>query len=153
MVGKTIITWGSFPETSPSLQFLSSADKKYPPSHVPDAPSTPRPPESYGTEEVAEVGFIEGVQNFWTFIEDVRKNGLSHAIYGDSFFNVMVNFFKELMHDIGVFLLANGDLFFLAPAMFLMFMTFLGGKNKYTKWIIPLWFAYFVTSVFHKILE
>lgn len=143
---RTVLVWSNFPDTSPSFPMLASADALKN-SDV----------SSYGVGtsfeiEEKEVGFIEGVQNVWTFIEDVRERSLFHAIYDDSFFNVMKGFFKNLFHDIGVFLLQNGDIFFLAPAIFLMFMTFIGGRNKYTKWIIPLWFAFFVTTVFHKIL-
>lgn len=97
-------------------------------------------------------GMIEDFKNMMEFFDDVKENGLFHAIYGKSFFDVCKDFLKEFFHDLGVFILGNGDLFFLMPAITLMFITFLIGRNKYSKWIVPLWFGYFVTTVFHKLL-
>jgi hypothetical protein len=88
----------------------------------------------------------------WGFIQEWRKEGFWEAMYGEPFFQVCQDFFKELFHDIGLFILGNGDIFFLAPAIFIMFATFFIGRNKYTKYIVPLWFVYFVTSIFHKML-
>lgn len=105
------------------------------------------------TGETQEVGVIEGVRSFMDFVRDVKANGLFHALYGKSFFETMKDFFSELFHDIGVFIMSNGDLFFLLPAILFMGGTWLVGKNKMTKWIIPLWFAYFLTKVFQYILE
>lgn len=97
-------------------------------------------------------GIIHDFKNFMEFTDEVKKDGLFHAIYGKSFFEVCRDFFAELLHDIGLFILSNGDLFFLMPAIAIMFITFLIGRNKYTKWIIPLWFGYFVTTVLYKIM-
>lgn len=99
-----------------------------------------------------EVGIVDGVTGFMDFISEVKAEGLFHAIYGKSFFEVCKDFFAELFHDIGVFILGNGDLLFLMPAILFMFGTFIIGSNKCTKWILPLWFAYFVSSIFHKML-
>jgi hypothetical protein len=98
-------------------------------------------------------GMIDNMRGFMDFIRDVKSEGLFHAIYGDSFFGVMSKFFSELFHDFWLFLLGNGDIFFLLPAILFMFGTFFVGKNKYSKFIIPLWFGYFVTSVLSKILQ
>lgn len=86
------------------------------------------------------------------FFRDWRSDGLSYAIYGDSFFNVTKNFIATFFKDLGVFLLKNADLFFLAPALLIMLGTFFIGKNKLTKYIIPFVLAYFVSTFFHKML-
>jgi hypothetical protein len=84
---------------------------------------------------------------FMDFLKEVKSEGLFHAIYGKSFFEVMKDFFGELLHDIGIFILQNGDLIFLLPAVTVMFGTFIIGRNKFTKFIVPLWFGYFITRV------
>lgn len=146
MTGKIILN--SYVDKTPPFSFLAN-QKTSPPSSPlweEHAPSNLRP------SDTQEVGFIENTQNFFSFLNEVREVGLSRAIYGKPFSKVVGDFFKELFHDIGVFLLANADLFFLAPAILLMFLTFLIGRNKYTRWIIPLWFIYFITTFFHKMI-
>lgn len=90
--------------------------------------------------------------NTWEFIQSWKEEGFFQTMYGKSFFEVVKDFFAELFTDIGVFILGNGDIFFLAPAIVFMFGTFLVGSNKFTKFIIPLWFAYFISTFFHKVL-
>jgi hypothetical protein len=109
-------------------------------------------PDNFAVDKDSD-GIISNVQSFMDFIGEVKKEGLFHAIYGDSFFGVMKNFFADLFNDLFQFLLSNGDLFFLLPAIFVMFITFFVGRNKYTKYIIPLWFAYFVDIVFLNIIK
>lgn len=97
--------------------------------------------------------FLDGVKSFGDFISKWHETGSFWiTIYNKPFSQVMGEFFKELGRDIGLFVLGNSDIFFLLPAIILMFGTFVIGKNKYTKWIIPLWFAYFVATFFHKML-
>ncbi|AYP68227.1 peptidase [Bacillus phage vB_BcoS-136] len=91
-------------------------------------------------------------KNFMDFINDWRQDGFFMAMYDKPFFEVVKDFTSQLAHDVGLFILGNGDLIFLLPAILFMFGTFLIGKNKYTKFIIPLWFGYFVTSILHKLL-
>jgi len=90
-------------------------------------------------------------KSLWQFMNDWRKEGFWHAMYGKSFFDVMKDTFIEFFRDLGQFILDNADLFFLIPAILLMFGTFFIGKNKYTKFIVPLWMAYFVSTIVHKI--
>lgn len=97
-------------------------------------------------------GFVGDIQGFWGFIKEVKSEGLFNAIYGKSFFEVCKDFFSELFHDIGVFILGNGDLLFLCPAIIFMLGTFAVGRNKFTKWIIPLWFVYFITRLFYRMI-
>ena len=105
------------------------------------------------SEEIdIDIEYSDGVKGFFEFMDNVKEHGLSYAIYGKSFFEVTKGFLAELFKDMGVFILGNGDIFFLLPAVTLMIGTFVVGRNKYTKWILPLWFTYFVSSVFHKML-
>jgi len=95
---------------------------------------------------------IGGIRGFIDFINKIGEEGLFYAIYDKSFFDVTKDFFKELFRDIGLFILGNGDAFFLAPAILFMFGTFLIGRNKFTRWILPLWFLYFISVYFHKMI-
>lgn len=104
------------------------------------------------TEEAEEVGFIEGTQSFMSFIADVQERGLSYALYDKPFSQVLADTFTEIGRAIGIFIMGNGDLFFLMPAIGLMVATFAIGRNKFTKWIIPLWFAYFLSRSFFRML-
>lgn len=94
-----------------------------------------------------DTGFIESVKSLHQFSQQVGEVGFFRALYGKSFFEVTISFLKELSLDIFNFLLSNGDIFFLLPSILIMFATFMVGKNKYTKFIIPLWFFYFVSVV------
>jgi Peptidase family M23 len=100
-----------------------------------------------------EVGFIEGAKSFGEFLQKWNNEGSFWiAMYDKPFSQVMGEFFSELGRDIGVFILGNSDVFFLLPAIAFMLGTFIVGKNKFTKWIVPLWFGYFVATFFHKML-
>lgn len=108
----------------------------------------------------APLGMVDGVKNAWDnitgfvdFTKSVGQKGFFQTVYGKSFFDVMKDFFAQLGHDLGMFILHNSDVIFLAPAIVLMFGTFVIGKNKYTKFIVPLWFTYFITSVLSRILS
>lgn len=94
---------------------------------------------------------FSGATSIMDFIKDMRSDGLFHAIYGKSFFEVMKDFVIQLANEIYTFIISNGDLFFILPAIVIMFATFIIGRNKYTKFIIPLWFTYFVTVVLNAI--
>lgn len=101
----------------------------------------------------SEVGFVDGAKSFGEFMHRWNETGsFWMAVYGKPFFEVMTEFFKQLGHDILVFILGNGDVFFLLPAIAFMFATFFIGRNKFTKYIVPLWFAFFVSKVFYYLL-
>jgi hypothetical protein len=85
--------------------------------------------------------------SFIEFINNWKDVGFWKAMYGQSFFGVMKDFVSQLLSDLYTFIISNGDLFFVLPAVMLMFATFFIGRNKYTKFIIPLWVAYFVSSI------
>jgi hypothetical protein len=89
---------------------------------------------------------IEDFRSFTNFTSDVKSNGLFHAIYGKSFFEVCEGFFSELFHDIGIAILSNSELIFVVPSIVFMFGTWITGRNKFTKWIIPLWIGYLLSK-------
>jgi hypothetical protein len=96
---------------------------------------------------------IEGAKGFGDFISRWHETGsFWMAMYGKPFSQVMGEFFTELGRDIGTFILGNSDVFFLLPAIVFMLGTFMVGKNKFTKWIVPLWFGYFVCRFFYKMI-
>lgn len=98
-------------------------------------------------------GIFNGAKSFSDFISRWYDTGsFWEAIYGKSFFEVLTEFLKELFHDISIFILGNGDIFFLMPAILIMLITFMVGANKYSKFTIPLWFLYFLSRVFYKML-
>lgn len=102
----------------------------------------------------SEVGFMDGAKDFGSFLNKWHDTGsFWMAMYDKPFFEVMTEFFKQLGHDILVFILGNGDVFFLLPAIAFMFATFFIGRNKFTKYIVPLWFAFFVSKVFYYLIE
>lgn len=107
--------------------------------------------------EIIEYGignssFIDDVRSFSKFINGVKDDGLFETLYEKSFFEVVKDFFKQFFIDVGTFILENADLFFLMPAIAFMVATFLIGNNKFTKYIIPLWLLYFVSTFFHKMI-
>lgn len=85
----------------------------------------------------------------WEFMKEWKNEGFWQAMYGKPFFEVLKDFFANLGHDIGIFILENTDLFFLLPAVVLLLATWMIGRNKYTKFIFPLFFAYFVSRVLY----
>lgn len=105
------------------------------------------------TNTSSDAGFMDGIKSFGDFLHKWNETGSFWvAMYDKPFFEVLKDFFAQLGHDIAIFILGNGDIFFLMPAIILMFATFFIGRNKYTKFIIPLWFSYFVSNVlFHLI--
>lgn len=106
------------------------------------------------TVNSSDNGFMDGMRSFGDFLKKWNETGsFWEAMYGKPFFQVMTDFFKELGHDILVFILGNGDLFFLAPAIIFMFGTFLIGRNKFTKWIVPLWFSFFISRVVYHLVQ
>jgi len=111
--------------------------------------------KSWGLSDASEpVGFFDGAKSFGDFLYKWNKTGsFWEAMYGKPFFEVMTDFFKQLGHDILIFIFGNGDVFFLMPAIIFMFATFFIGKNKFTKWIVPLWFTYFISTVIHHLIK
>lgn len=81
------------------------------------------------------------------YIHALRTDGFFMATFdktpGEFFFGWIGDALKSGLE----FVLINDEAFFIFPALTLMVLTFLVGTNKGTKWIVPLWFAYFVSSV------
>jgi small nuclear ribonucleoprotein (snRNP)-like protein len=93
--------------------------------------------------------FIDSVRYLKEFIADAKAFGIWHAVTGETFGTAVLGALKHA----GFWLLDNNDLFLLAPAILFAFCTFLIGKNKYTRYIIPLFFIYFITEVMHHLYD
>ncbi len=121
-----------------------------------EAPSVYQKVKEIQQESNADIAkdnsIFDSMGSFMEFINSVKEDGFFHTVYGKSFFEVCKDFFSQLFHDIGSFILGNGDAFFLAPAILFMFVTFVIGKNRTTKWIIPCWFAYLLSTIFYRFL-
>lgn len=120
-----IITWGGFP---PPIRTELSAS------------------------QVDNLSTGTAIVEFMRFINDVKNNGLSVALFGKPFSEVVTDALIGAVVGTARFITGNGDLFFLLPAIALITATFMVGKNKYTKWIIPLLFAYGVSRAFFRML-
>lgn len=103
-------------------------------------------------QETTEVGFVESTKNMWEFINDVKNEGFWMALYDKPFTQVTSEFMVDCLKAIGIFITGNGDLFFLFPALGVTVATFMVGRNKWTKWILPLIFAYFASRAFFRML-
>jgi hypothetical protein len=103
--------------------------------------------------QAQDVGFMDGARSMGDFLHRWHDSGSFWiAMYDKPFFEVVKDFFAQLGHDVLKWVLGNGDMFFILPAIILMFGTFLVGKNKYSKFIIPLWFAYFISTVLNYLI-
>lgn len=130
-MSSTVLTWSNFPEPiNKSYNIMGSA-------------------QPFQTKEA---GFIETSKNIWDFIQAVRKEGFWMAVYDKPFTEVMGDFIIKTLKAIGIFITGNGDIFFLMPSIAIMTATFLVGRNKWTKLIIPLIFAYFISRAFFRML-
>lgn len=90
--------------------------------------------------------FVNSIKYLKDFVAEAKASGIWYAITGETIGTSILGTLKEL----GMWVLKNNDLFVMAPAILFMFATFLIGRNKYTRYIIPLWFIYFITEIlFH----
>lgn len=91
-------------------------------------------------------GTWDGMTGMWDFMQKWHEVGFFRAVYGKSFFEVVKDFFAELGHDIGIFILGNSELFFIMPSIVFLIGTWVAGRNKFTKWIVPLWIGYAIAK-------
>jgi hypothetical protein len=115
--------------------------------------TNPQPLVNQSATEVTSNGFLGGMKDsvtgawdnmtgFWDFLQKWHEVGFWKAMYGKSFFQVITDFFIELGQDIGTFILQNSEVFFVIPSIGFMICTWVAGRNKFTKWIVPLWIGY-----------
>lgn len=108
------------------------------------------------TKTVLENGVVDidntmsamgGFREIGQYLRDLKTEGFFMATFdktpSEFFFGWIGDMLKGGLH----FLLENDETFMIIPAVIFMFGTFFVGRNKYTKWIIPLWFMYFVSSI------
>lgn len=92
-------------------------------------------------------GFLETVTDMRKYFQEVKLEGFWEATFDMSFPELMIAGFRNTVE----FIFTHNDLFLIYPAIFFMLATFVIGKNKLTKWIIPCWMGYFVTTVLRYI--
>lgn len=100
-------------------------------------------------EQVGGGNMIDTAKGFMDFIHQTHDHGLFYAIYGKSFFGVLEDFISQLFHDLAMFILGNSELIFVIPAIVFMGGTWIAGRNKFSKWIIPLWICYLFSKFFY----
>lgn len=110
------------------------------------------PPPIASSGQVENLSTGTAIVEFMKFIRDVKNEGLSFALFGKPFSEVVTDAIMGAIVGVARFVTGNGDLFFLLPAIAIITATFMVGKNKYTKWIIPLLFAYGVSRAFFRML-
>jgi hypothetical protein len=92
-----------------------------------------------------------------TFIKDIKHEGLWYACTGEHFWSwcghKLLAGWDWLSYWITKGFLDCNEVFFLFPAIILMFATIIIGKNKSTKFILPLWFVYALTEITRRILN
>lgn len=98
--------------------------------------------EAIAQENVSNEASRGGILDFIDFVNEVRANGLSMALYNKPFDQLIIDTLTTTMKAIAIFITGNSDLFFLMPAIAFLFLTFMMGSNRFTKWIIPLLMAY-----------
>lgn len=136
-MAENTIQWSSFPST-PSVKNYNTRE---------ELEETRRQ-----IEAEAEAGVFDSLETFTKFLGDVKEEGFFMAVYDKSFGQIFVDTLYDICRSICLFILGNGDLFFLMPAIVFMIGTFMVGRNKFTKWIIPCWFFYFLSRVFFRML-
>lgn len=90
----------------------------------------------------------ENMAELGRFIHDVKTEGIWYAFTGHHFLESVGIGLKEL----GIWILSNGDVVFLIPAVIITFLTMMFGKNKFTKFIIPAFLAFWVSRFFYYML-
>lgn len=91
---------------------------------------------------------IESIQNIGQFFYDLKNEGWWYAFTGKR----PKEWWLDLFHSLNDSIFAANDVYLLMPAVILTFAYMFIGKNRTTKYILPLYFAYFVTEVYAKIL-
>lgn len=93
------------------------------------------------------IGIVSETKGFMEYIHQLKADGFFMATFDKTpkefFFGWIGHALKDGLH----FILENDEFFLILPAIIIMFATFLIGKNKFSKFVIPLWVAYFITTI------
>jgi murein DD-endopeptidase MepM/ murein hydrolase activator NlpD len=92
-------------------------------------------------------GFFSRMDAFTQYLQDLKTEGFFMATFDKTPFEFFVEPVIDGLKYILEFIVINNEAFFIIPAILIMFATFMIGANKYTKWIVPLWFGYFVSTL------
>lgn len=126
------------------------------PYNSPPVPTpTPYRADSYTSYDgltPQNINVFQPMQDFMSFISTIKSEGFFVALLGKPLDVVLMDGFYACIKAVGLFVTGNGDIFFLMPSIAFMFATFLVGRNRFTKWIVPLFFTYAVSRVAFKII-
>jgi len=92
-------------------------------------------------------GSLDKYGDFMDYIHELRTDGFFMATFGKSPTEFFFGWIGDALKTATEFILLNDEAFLIIPAIAIMFITFFIGKNKLTKWILPLWVIYFLSSV------
>lgn len=96
-----------------------------------------------------DVSFTEAVKAIGQFFKDMHEQGIFYAMFHKTLAGVQMDFSKWLLKT---FLNYNDAIFFI-PAILAFLLTCAIGKNKTTKWIVPMIFMFFVTQCLKYYLQ
>lgn len=92
-------------------------------------------------------GTVDTYRDFMDYIHALKTEGFFMATFDKTPKEFFFGWLGDASKSVLGFILENDEAFLVIPAVAIMFLTFLIGKNKYTKWIVPLWVGYFVTAI------
>jgi len=90
-----------------------------------------------------DMGFVESVKAIGAFFKDLHNEGVFYAVFHKHLGEVVVDCIKATLRFI--FLDYNDATMFI-PALLFFLLTCMIGRNRTTKWIVPLIFLFFVTQ-------
>lgn len=93
---------------------------------------------------------VTSTSEFMDYIYNLKTKGIFMATFNktptDFLFGWVWSLGDIVRHSLH-FVFENDEAFFIIPSIIILFATFLVGRNRFSKFTIPLWFIYFVSSV------
>lgn len=90
---------------------------------------------------------ITDTNDFMGYIHDLKTQGFFMATFDKTPAEFCFGWIGDALRHGLHFILENDEAFLILPSLFFLFGTFLVGRHKYTKWIMPLWLAYFASAI------
>ena len=90
---------------------------------------------------------VEGITSFMDYIKELKTEGFFMATFEKTPSEFFFGWLGDGLKNVLEFILVNDEAFFILPAFVIMFITFIIGKYQHTKFIMPLWLMYFISSI------
>lgn len=87
---------------------------------------------------------IGGLREIGRFLRESKTEGIWYALTGQHFGEWWIS----LLKNFGFWILENSDVFFLFPSFLILVLTFFMGRNRFSRFAIPLFFVYFIARIF-----